>query len=320
MHWHRGLLWLLTGDFARGWPEYEWRWADPNVRLRSFSRPRWDGSSLSGKTILVCAEQGIGDEIMFASCIPDLVKRAGHVVLECDSRLVPLFSRSFPGVGVSAACPADHGNPVPGSPAIDVQIAAGSLPGYLRRSWQDFPEPHAYLVPDPGAVAKWERRYQEAGDGLNVGISWRGGRKAERGKRSTSLDQWADLLRTEEVSFVNLQYGGSRAEINEVSSRCGVQILDWEDANPLVNLDDFAAQIAALDLVISIDNATVHMAGALGVPVWVLQPFAPEWRWLLDREDSYWYPGVRQFRQSMPGNWGAVFERVATELNRMRRH
>jgi len=128
------------------------------------------------------------------------------------------------------------------------------------------------------------------------------------------LGQWSSLLSLAGCEFVNLQYGDCREELAAIGRSHGVVIHDWPDADPLRNLDDFAAQIAALDLVISVDNATVHMAGALGVPTWVLLPFAPDWRWMLDRDDSLWYPSVRLFRQSQHGRWDDVFERVRTTL------
>ena len=312
---NRSLVYLLRGDLERGWAEYESRWRlDPD--RRNFPEPVWNGSSLAEKTILVYAEQGVGDEILFASCIPDLLRRAGRCFLECDRRLMPLFARSFPAAEIlprpfETAC-----GPAASRPPFDVQIATGSLPRYLRPTAAAFPRAERYLTPDRSRCAEWWDRFRELGEGLTVGISWRGGRKAtDRRARSTTLDQWGDLLSRPGCQFVNLQYGDCRNELAEISRDRGIVIHDWPEANPLHDLDNFAAQIAALDLVISVDNATVHMAGALGVPTWVLLPFAPDWRWMLDRDDSLWYPSVRLHRQSQPGRWDDVFDRVQSALS-----
>jgi hypothetical protein len=161
----------------------------------------------------------------------------------------------------------------------------------------------------------WRNRFTALGNNLKVGISWRGGGKAsEKRLRSTVLDQWEKLFSVQGVNFINLQYGDCSNELEEAWEKTGTIIRDWEDADPLKDLDNFAAEISALDLVISVDNATVHMAGALGVPVWVLLPFACDWRWMQDFEDTPWYKTARLIRQINAGDWEKVFERVASDL------
>jgi len=312
---NRSLVYLLRGEFSRGWIEYESRWEhDPH--RRSFCEPVWDGTSLAEKTILVYAEQGVGDEILFASCLPEVLVQADQCLLECDPRLVPLFARSFPAATVLSRPFENVVNPASSRPQFDVQIAIGSLPRYLRPNTASFPHLERYLQPDEFRRADWCARFAEIGSGKKIGISWCGGRKAtDRRMRSTLLEQWVSLLSMPDCRFVNLQYGDCREELATIGRSHGVMIHDWSDTDPLRNLDDFAAQIAALDLVISVDNATVHMAGALGIPTWVLLPFAPDWRWMLDRNDSLWYPSVRLLRQSQPGRWDDVFERVQTALS-----
>jgi ADP-heptose:LPS heptosyltransferase len=151
-----------------------------------------------------------------------------------------------------------------------------------------------------------------------VGISWRGGSNPDAIlRRSIELEQWSRLFSVSGVYFINLQYGDRAQELQKAQETFEVVIHDWEDADPLKDLDWFAAQIAALDLVISVDNATVHMTGALGKPVWTLLPFIPEWRWMLNREDSPWYPTMRLFRQPAPGDWESVMKKVADDLRRM---
>lgn len=318
-HWDRALNWLLLEDFARGWPEYELRWeGGEGLVQRKFNFPRWEGESLSNKTLLIYAEQGIGDEIMFASCYRDIVERAGHVVIDCAPRLAPLFKRSFPRASIHGGAQTDAPAWLHEVPKVDFQIAAGSLPLHTRHSLADFPRHNGYLYPDPSQKSRWLERYKQLGDGLKVGISWRGGHVSQAKKRSTTLEQWGNILRIPGIRWINLQYGSPAQELDAAFARGGVRVHDWEDVDPLVDLDSFAAQIAALDLVISVDNSTVHMAGALGVPTWVLQPYSPDWRWRLDGEDSYWYPSLRQFRQPARGDWQTVLQRVADQLMLLR--
>jgi Tfp pilus assembly protein PilF len=310
-HGERALVLLQLEDYARGWPEYESRWSREGMIARSFGYPLWDGSDLTGKTLLVYAEQGIGDEIMFASCFHELIAQAGTVVIDCAQRLDPLFRRSFPGAVVFGTEQVLNPGWLANSPPIDVEIAAGSVPRYLRKHPADFPAA-PYLVPDPARVAHWWDRLAATGPGLKVGISWRGGRGVRAGKCSTNLADWKTLFEMTAVQFVNLQYGVRQEEWEEVA-RMGVKLHHWQDSDPLADLDDFAAQVAALDLVVTIDNATAHLAGALGVPVWVLQSHTPDWRWGISGK-GHWYGNVQAFRQDRPRDWTRVFEEVRVML------
>ena len=309
-HFNRALAWIRAGDLARGWPEYEWRF-ERKVRRRCLPQPPWKGDSLSGRTILLYAEQGIGDEIMFASCIGDVLRQASGCLIECDPRLVQLFSRSFAPAEVVAR--AD--DPQSARVAADVQCAFGSLPRYLRSSLESFPAGEAFLEADPQLVEEWQRRFDKVPAGLKVGISWQGGKEADvRRKRSTRLDQWEQLLGVQGVTFVNLQYGDVAEQLQAVPQQRPVTIHHWPAVDPLKDLDGFAAQITALDLVVSVDNSTVHMAGALGVPVWTLLPFASDWRWFLEGTGSPWYQSMRLFRQRTAGDWEELFDRVVSAL------
>jgi len=313
-HWNMSLTLLSLGNFKDGWKKYEWRFLKKDARPSIFPYPRWDGRPLKGKSIIISAEQGVGDEIMFASCLPELIAQAELCVVECDRRLIPLFARSFPKTIVIERL--DSGNAYrPGIPLADMQIPMGSLPKFLRPNLASFPQQGEYLIPDNHKTETWRKRYTELGEGLKIGISWRGGSKpAEKLARSTVLAQWKNLFSVSGVHFINLQYGDCTNELREAREKTGITIHDWEYADPLTDLDDFAAKVSALDLVISVDNATVHMAGALGVPVWVLLPFSCDWRWMRDFEDTPWYKSVRLTRQGTFGNWNEVFERVTSDL------
>ena len=309
----RALTRIAAGQFAAGWDEYESRWND---QPRPFDGPVWYGSPLATGRLLIYAEQGVGDEIMFASCLPDVLSKAKDCLIECDPRLVPLLARSFPTATV-------HGRPLTedspsdkGSPRFDAQIALGSLPRLFRRDADTFPRHTGYLLADAERVRLWRRRLAELGDGLKIGISWRGGCKPDvRRCRSTTLEQWQPLFSQPGLRFVNLQYGEVQEELASCRKQFGVSIADWDGTDLLNDLDDLAARIAALDLVVSVDNATVHLAGALGVPVWMLLPFAGDFRWQRQTDVTGWYPTMRLFRQPQPRDWSGLFARVAQELH-----
>lgn len=310
-HWNMALALLNKGNFAQGWRKYEWRFLKRGASPPPFPSPRWDGSSLKGKTLFVFAEQGIGDEIMFASCLQEVINAADLCIVECDKRLVPLFSRSFPKAKVIGRIGTDDFSSTELPPA-DIKVAVGSLPIFLRPDFASFPQREVYLFADTRKVERWNKQYKSLGEGLKVGISWRGGKGYVRTIRSTTLDKWKGLLSIPGVHFINLQYGDVTAELQEVKEKLELTIHHWEEADPLKDLDGFAAKISALDMVISVDNSTVHLAGALGVPVWTLLPFACDWRWMQEFEDTPWYPTMCLFRQKKYGDWDEVIGRVVS--------
>lgn len=318
-HWDLACVLLLMGDREQGWREYQWRWQSREFTPRNLPFPEWDGAPVEGGALLVYAEQGIGDEIMFASCIPDLRDKAGRIIVECDPRLAPLYERSFPFAEVHGRKqPEDPRHWIAGLGNVDRQVAIGSLPRLLRGNFDSYPKRSRYLESDPARREYWRRRPAEWGNGLRVGISWRGGKNPKtRETRSIALDQWLPILDVAGVHFVNLQYGDCREDLASLAAKWTGQIADWEGLDRFNNLDDLAALIADLDLVISVDNVTVHMAGSLGTPVWVLLPGNPDWRWLLAGESSYWYPSVRLMRKEFNGGWAPVISHVANKLNRL---
>jgi tetratricopeptide (TPR) repeat protein len=315
---HRSLARLLTGDFERGWDDYEAR----RMNLRDFPQrptalPQWDGLPLAGRTLLVRREQGLGDEIMFASMLPQVIPSAGHCILECEPRLVALFRRSFPSATVFPAeldqrLPADIASLGP-----DVEVFAGSLPRFLRRSLADFPRHDGYLKADPERVAYWRERLSSLGRGPKIGISWSGGvRKTRRPLRSIPLDKWLPILRVPEVRFVSLQYTKeAHAETAEIRDRHGIAIEHWQEA--IDDYDETAALVTALDLVVSVCTSVIHLGGALGQPVWVMAPRVPEWRYGFTGDRMPWYPSVRIFRQTAFAEWDPVISTVAAELEHL---
>ena len=312
IHGTDGLARLLVGDFKSGWEKYEWRWrVEREEKPRGYPQPLWNGAPLASGRLLAWGEQGVGDEIQFAGLIPDLIRRGVDVVLGCEPRLQPLFARSFPLVSVVGHSPAAKSE-APPFPDIAAHIPTGSLPRYLRRSEADFRATTSpYLIAAPESRAYFRGRYRR--DGLAVGIAWYSGSPVNGKQRSLTLVRLAPLFATPNVHWVCLQYGAADLLAAEAAQAAIDLIIDPE-VDQLVDLDRFAAQVSALDLVITIDNATAHMAGALGVPTWVMVPYVPDWRWRLNREDSPWYPTVRLFRQPALGDWDTVVRDVAQVL------
>jgi tetratricopeptide (TPR) repeat protein len=311
--WNTAFLYLKQGMLEKGWEAHETRLTNGIVSVR-FPYPVWQGEPLQGKNLLVYAEQGLGDEIMFASCIPDLAKTGAKCVLECDIRLVPLFSRSFPEVLVRGS--ARHQMEwLTTVPAIDAQIAAGSLPRLFRPTIDHFPGDPAYLRADPGRAAFWRSRLVLLGAGLKVGICWRSGvTTGERHRYYSQLSEWGEIFKTAGVHFVNLQYGECSAELAEAESMFGVTITNFSDINLKDDIDDSAALMAGLDLVISAATAVSEIAGALGVDSFRLNHYGKQWEVLGRTDIMPWHPNTRLFDQLTPGDWDTQLALVAAAL------
>lgn len=312
--WNRGLALLGSGDYGRGWEDYEMRNArGSGAAPRVFPYPAWQGGALrSGAALLVYGEQGLGDEMMFASCVPDLLARGIPCVIECDTRLAGLFARSFRGALV-------HGAPRDGDrrwlaeyPQIEAQIAIGSLPRLLRRKIDEFPARAGYLSADPARAAQWRARLVAAGGERCVGISWRGGTaKTRRNLRSMPLRELTPLFAIPRIKFISLERVAGD-ELAEIKTSCGADILNFAEA--LEDMDGLAALLQALDGVVTVDNTAAHFAGALGRKTWIMLPHDADWRWQRVPATSPWYPSVRLCRQPSPGDWATVVKQVCTEL------
>jgi tetratricopeptide (TPR) repeat protein len=304
-HRNRALLWLQLGDFARGWPAYEWRWRCKELPPRPFPQPRWHGGPLGGKTILLHAEQGLGDTIQFIRYAPLVKAKGGTVVVACQRPLLRLLA-SCPGIDRLAA----QGDVLP---PFDVHAPLLSLPLLFGTDLHSIPADVPYLRAEAALVEQW--RQQLAGrPGLKVGIAWQGSTRHRRDRqRSIPLEQFEALARVEGVRLVSLQKGPGSEQVRALAGRFPVAELPGLDERlgPFV---ETAAVLSCLDLVVCCDSALGHLAGALGVSCWLALPSSPDWRWLLGREDSPWYPRHRLFRQERPGDWAGVFRRLAAAL------
>jgi hypothetical protein len=314
--WNRALLWLTQGRLARGWPAYEWRWRAQNWPIWSRSMPQWTGEKLAGQRLLIRAEQGIGDELLFVSCLPDMLVQADHVVLECDTRLAALFGRSFPTATVLGCRHASTYDWLAAVPPIAAHLPMGSMPRYLRGTLGSFPPQVGYLLADSARQRCWQQRLAALGPGLKVGLAWRSLRARQEQPTYTRLEQWAPLLTLPGIRWINLQYDDCADELRMANTRWGVQIQTWEELDLWQDIDEMAALITALDLVIAPETMVAALAGGLGQHIWRLCRYTPAWD-TLGTEVSPWFPSMRLYRQPRPGDWSGVFERMAADLRRL---
>ena len=303
---NEGLSLLTLGDYRRGFQKYEARWQRTGMpRRKSLGKPLWLGEyPLARKTILVHAEQGLGDTIQFARYAPQLARGGAKVVLEVQPELVALLSRVE---GVASVV--GRGDALP---AYDVHCAAGSLPLALHTELSTIPANVPYLAASDQRVARWRERIASQ-PSPRIAVAWSGrADHANDRNRSITLERFAPLLAAGQGSFVSIQRELRDGDADTLARLpCVTHVGD-----ALADFDDTAAVMALADLVIAVDTSVVHLAGAMGRPVWVLLPFQPDWRWLLDREDSPWYPTARLFRQSRTGDWDGVIAQVKEELSR----
>jgi Flp pilus assembly protein TadD len=303
-HRNRSLSLLLLGDYGRGWDDYQWRWRCADFAYLRFSQPRWDGAALPGGTVLLHSEQGYGDTFQFIRYAPLVKRDVGRVVLATRRELIPILGRC---AGIDQLVPLDAE-----LPDFDAHCALMSLPRVFATTVETIPAEVPYVFADSQRVAAWRDELRSL-SGLRVGLCWQGSSGnqyyREHGIRLACL---APLAGVENVQWISLQKGsgGERLAdaplpIVDLSSRLDVDGGAFEDT---------AAVIALLDLVIAFDTSVAHLAGAMGKPVWIALPSVPDWRWLLDRDDSPWYPTARLFRQPEPGNWDQPLRRMAEAL------
>ena len=303
-HWNRSLIWLAEGDFERGWREYEWRLRRTGAGRQNFPQPRWSGEdSIAGKTILLHAEQGFGDTIQFVRYVPLVAGRGATVVLQVQGSLKALLSDLR---GVSTLI--DRGKSLP---PFDLHCPLLSLPLAFKTMLDTVPADMPYVHPSADRVKKWIGRIAGS-NSLRIGIAWSGSSTHKNDhNRSIALSRLAPLVAESRIEWVSLQREVRGADLRTLESLPQIAALGRE-------FDDFAdtaAVISYLDLVISVDTAVAHLAGAMGKPVFILLPFNGEWRWLTGRNESPWYPTARLFRQPSAGDWDSVIARVSQVLD-----
>lgn len=305
-HYNRSMLWLLQGDFERGWPEHEWRRQTKDHRKSPKPEPQWDGSPLAGKSILLYVEQGLGDTIQFIRYAAVAKERGATVIVQCQPALRKVLM-GCTGIDRLLA----QGDALP---RCDVYAPLLSMPDRCGTTLAAIPANVPYLVADSGRVAQWRERLADV-SGFKVGVCWQGNPDYKHDRwRSVPLARFTPVAEVPGVRLVCLQKGPGREQWDTLAGQLPTADLPPQADDPAEGWVDTAAMICALDLVITVDTAVAHLAGALNVPVWLALPFAPDWRWLLGREDSPWYPSIRLFRQTRPQDWADVFQRIKDAL------
>ena len=308
----RGLNAFRLGRYQEGLQLYDARWhRDGFDKPWNVPVPEWDGKPIDGRLLVYC-EQGIGDYVMYALLFPELRRFAKSIVIEVNSRIASLFRRSFPDMRVIDR----NGLPSDWDPAsCTAKVAMGDIPLLINSDIEDLPNRQGFLIPEPALALKLRKRYQALFPGKRlVGISWRSGNRDSATIRSIDLALWRPIFETPDCAFISLQYGDIKRDIDALRAETGHDV-HWDgEIDPMQFLDPFAAQIAAMDLVISVDNSTVHFAGAIGKPCWVLLPVNSDWRWLIERPSSIWYDSLVLFRQQPNLGWEPIVDEVAQRL------
>lgn len=307
-HFNLGLVLLMKGELEKGWKEYGWRFKSSEIAgqigYRDLGIPEWDGSPLEGRTILIKSEQGMGDQIQFARYIPLVKKMGGKIAFECHRELIPLFNE-YEGIDVLIEKPFDK--ETPDIPDVAVQLL--NLPSIFNTTADTIIADVPYLKAESGKVNEWKSRLNSAL--LKVGIVWAGNSNHKNDRnRSCKIDDFTMLLSIPGVELLSLQKGNVREE--DIQKLSDMKIRDL--SNELNDFSDTASIIENLDLVITVDTSVAHLAGAMGKPVWTLLPYIPDWRWMLDGDDTPWYPTMKLYRQKKHGDWEDVFNRVASDL------
>jgi tetratricopeptide (TPR) repeat protein len=309
--WNKSVICLGLGRFQEGWPLYEHRWAGAKGLVpRGYAQPRWSGRAVNG-TLLVWGEQGLGDEILHASMLPDVLARTPSVVFEVEPRLAPLFARSFPDVAVIASQKELYAG------KADAQEPLASLGRFLRRSFEEFPRrDRGYLVADAARARALRARL--ASDGRRViGLSWVSKAPVGGASKSARLADFEALLRLPGCRFVDLQYGDTSEERAALARDLGIVVERLGDIDNTNDLDGLAALMSACDVIVTVSNTTAHLAGSLGRPTFVMVPhgYARIWYWFYDRNQSPWYPHVAVWRQQNGQPWADVVAAVTREVS-----
>jgi tetratricopeptide (TPR) repeat protein len=302
-HRDEGLLLLLLGRFEEGWRKYEWRWRALTIGANPIRGPRWSGEPLGGRTIVLQAEQGIGDTLQFIRYAPLVAQSGGAVILNLPASLVRLSGSAIAAAGRTVML----SDPLP---AFDRYAPLLSLPRMLGTTLDRIPAHTPYLAAPPDCVARWQREFS-GGGGMRIGVAWAGNPAHENDhNRSIAFSRLFPLFGNRRVCWYSLQVGERAADVR-TAAEFGIVDLSTR----LTDFAETAGAINALDLVITVDTAVAHLAGALGRPVWLLLPHVPDWRWLLARDDSPWYPSMRLFRQARRNAWPEVIANVERALS-----
>jgi len=306
-HWNMAFTLLLNGNFKEGWKEYEWRWKFLDHYLDHITQPLWDGSNIKGRTVLLHAEQGLGDTIQFIRYAKLVAQLGARVIVGCQKELARIVQTVE---GIDKVIP--YGDPFP---EFDLHCPLLRLPLLFGTTLESIPREIPYIAVDPLSVINWKEKIQnQHSTKFKIGLVWAGRPSHINDRnRSFSLEIFSPFAGLSNISFYSLQKGEAAKQAKNPPQ--GLQLIDFTDE--IKDFTDTAAFIQNLDLIISADTAVAHLSGAIGKSVWTLLPFSPDWRWMLNREDSPWYPTMRLYRQPSFGDWKSVIDRISAELKKI---
>ena len=304
-----GYLQLATEDFVQGWENHEYRKSKSilfnNLGLKN--EKMWNGKKFNGK-LLVYGEQGLGDQVMFSSMLNDLLNLQNDITVSIEERLLSLFKRSFNKIKFVSD------NKKINNEIFDKYIFLGSLGKFFRRSVKSFPKKQKpFLIANPEKISEI-KKHLNTGSSKKIGLSWETNSPNSAKSRSIPLKSFVKILKLNKYRFIDLQYGDTLLERSEVKNDLNIDIFHIDSIDYKNDIESLAALISECDLVITIPNFTTQLAASLGIPVFVLLPFFPDWRWFLNRINSPWYPNIRLFRQKKLGDWNSVIKEVYKSL------
>jgi hypothetical protein len=302
-HFSLGLALLQIGDYERGFAECEWRWRTEHPGASRFAQPRWDGRPIQGRTLLVLAQRGTADAIQFARYLPLAAERCGTLIVACPAELRPILTAVS---GIARLCDVDEIAEL----QFDYYLPLLSRPYAFRTTFATVPTAVPYIDATL-LTGTSDRRLAPLASALpRVGLSWRSQTTPKTHDSSCAPGEFHPILRIPDIAFYDLESPQGTSQLAQLPAEVTLQ----EPSPPLTDIADLALMIDQLDLVIGVDGPAVHLAGAMGKPAWVLLTYVPEWRWLLTGKTTPWYPTVRLFRQSQPGDWTGVLEQAAQAL------
>lgn len=318
LHANVGILELGRGNFSEGWKGVGWRekygqelYGMDAQSFRLCRAPIWQGQVESGKHLLVSSEQGIGDQIIQAQLVKELLEKGMQVTMTCNPKMKTLFQRSLPKANIISNEVAPNESLLN---KIDYKIKMLELCRHLRPSFDHFKPQDSYLKADPALVQHFKEKYKVFDNKLKIGISWKSNSVSCGDRKTTDISHWFSLLNLPNIQFFSVQYGEVNEDIERALNNTGQTIYVDDEFNPFDDIEKATAQIAAMDLVITISNAAAHLAGAIGTPCWVMLPTMPLWHWFRDRSDSLWYKSVHLYRQPQLTGWAPVVESIKKNL------
>lgn len=316
-HLNLGISYLLAGHFQEGWDQMCWRrkvsdklYGIDAVVFDSTEAPMWEGERSPGTRLLITGEQGIGDQLVNFQLVKQLVEEGLELTVTCDKKIVDMMQRSIPE---AKFYPQHQELPSEVIANIDYKGTMFDLGRNMRTKWSDFDKPRYFFKPKEELVAQFREKYRRFDDQLKVGIAWKSMSATTGASKSTDLMQWGDVLRVPGVQFFSIQYGNIEKDIRDAKNQIGTEIY-VDDFDPFDDMEKATAQIAAMDLVITVSNVATHVAGQLNIPSFLLLPLAPLWHWFRDREDSLWYDNFKIFRKGQLQDWNPIMADVGREL------